>query len=109
MSNMNLIKAKNEIENSTKTSSFRSSRSPSYAIRPALPPSHSFTTYAPHHTTSTPPTPLYTQNKPLSTTFGRLLFATCLPKSLLPQSPNPVQSTNTRPDDLYEATNAKAT
>ena len=68
-----------------KKSTFRSSRSPPYAIRPALPPSHSTTNYALPLTTSTSPTSRCTHNRPPLTTFVRLRS---LPLHL-PSSPTP--------------------
>ena len=60
----------------------------SYVIRSILPPSHSSTTYKPLSTTSSSTTTLYTQNRPLSTTFATLPPTTCLP-CLLPIPPTP--------------------
>ena len=51
MSNMDLKKEKKKFDFPPK-STFRRSRSPLYAIRPALPSSNSLTTYSPSPTTS---------------------------------------------------------
>ena len=88
MSYMDLKRETSAIENPAEKSTFRSSSSPSYAIRPALPSSYSPTIYTLTPTTSIPPTPRYTHNRPASTTFVRFLPKTM--SSPLPhQPPNP--------------------